>query len=226
MANTILRIGWEFNGGWYTSRGSDDPKAWAAYFAQIVKTMRGVPGTQKLLFCWNPTVGSLQFPAVQAWPGDEFVDIVGIDVYDQSWAKETYPLPKDATEEEILTRQKRAWNNWNYNGNDGMVFWSKFAASHKKPLAICEWGLCNRKDGHGGMDDPYFVEQMYQFIMDPKNNVMFHCYFDVQAGDGHHQLSPGAKGNEVTEFPRSAAKFQELFGGRELPTTQPAQAKP
>jgi hypothetical protein len=41
-----------------------------------------------------------------------------------------------------------------------------------------------------------------------------HCYFDVQAPDGHHQLSLGASGNEQTEFPRAAAKFKELFGAR------------
>jgi len=39
-----------------------------------------------------------------------------------------------------------------------------------------------------------------------------HCYFDVQAPDGHHQLSPGASG--TMEFPLAAAKFKELFGAR------------
>ena len=52
---------------------------------------------------------------------------------------------------------------------------------------------------------------MSTFINDPANNVLFHCYFDVQAGDGHHQLSPGLNGNEKPEFPLSTAKFLELF---------------
>jgi len=51
-----------------------------------------------------------------------------------------------------------------------------------------------------------------KFISDPANRVYFHCYFDVQAGDGHHQLSPGLSDAETNEFPRSAAKFKELFG--------------
>jgi hypothetical protein len=212
LGNSILRIGWEMNGGWYTDRASDDPKAWAEYFRQIVTTMRAVPGAEKLVFCWNPATQWLQFPAETAWPGDEYVDVVGIDVYDQSWAKGTYPIPKDASDADRLARQMKAWDQWNYNGDHGMVFWSRFAADHHKPLAICEWGICNRTDGHGGMDDPYFVQQMYQFIMDPKNNVIFHCYFDVQAGDGHHQLSDG-KGAKATEFPKSAALFKQLFGG-------------
>lgn len=34
----------------------------------------------------------------------------------------------------------------------------------------------------------------------------------VEAGDGHHQLSPGKDGNHQTIFPKSAEKFRELFG--------------
>jgi len=68
------------------------------------------------------------------------------------------------------------------------------------------------KDQHGGLDNPYFVEQMHAFVNDPANNVLFHCYFDVQAPDGHHQLSPGFKGDEKTEFPQAAARFKALFG--------------
>lgn len=100
-------------------------------------------------------------------------------------------------------------------GNHGLEFWSRFAREHRKPLAIPEWGLNNRLDQgkqRGGLDNVYFVVQMHGFLTDPANNVAFHCYFDVQAPDGHHQLSPGPGGNEKTEFPRAAAKFRELFG--------------
>ncbi|MBI5383555.1 MAG: hypothetical protein HZA90_02590 [Verrucomicrobia bacterium] len=31
-------------------------------------------------------------------------------------------------------------------------------------------------------------------------NVASHCYFDVQATDGHHPLTPGASGKKKTEF--------------------------
>jgi hypothetical protein len=210
---SLVRLGWEFNGGWYTSRASDNPKAWAEYFRQIVKSMRGVEGAEKLQFCWNPTLGWQQFPAMQAYPGDDVVDVIGLDVYDESWAKDTYPFPKDATEDQILERQKRVWANVTYGGDHGLKRYVAFAAEHKKPIAICEWGVCDRADRHGGLDNPYFIEQMYKFITDPKNNVILHCYFDVEASDGKHQLSTGEKGTHKTIFPKSAAKFVELFGG-------------
>ena len=68
-----------------------------------------------------------------------------------------------------------------------------------------------REDGHGGLDNPYFIEQMHAFMSNPANRVAFHCYFDVNAPDGHHQLSPGRDGREPTAFPRAAMRFRELF---------------
>src|SRR4051794_17199403 len=55
--NAILRVGWEFNGGWFPWRADRDPKAFAAYWRRIVTTMRSVPGAQGLRFDWNPGAG-------------------------------------------------------------------------------------------------------------------------------------------------------------------------
>jgi hypothetical protein len=142
------------------------------------------------------------------------VDYVGIDVYDECWKENTYPWPANASPQQILARQKQIWAEELYAGDHGLVFYSKFAREHGKPLAICEWGLKDREGGHGGKDNPYFVEQMHQFISDPANHVVLHCYFDVDCefSNGHHQLSPGETGQHQTDFPHAAAKFKELFG--------------
>lgn len=211
LGDSVLRLGWEFNGGWYTFRASDNPKAWAEYWRQIVTAMRTVKGAEKLQFCWNPALGWQQFPAEQAYPGDEYVDIVGLDVYDESWGKDTYPLPEGATKEEIAQRRERAWNDVTYGGQMGLKQWSDFAKAHGKLFAIPEWSISKREDGHGGLDNVAFVERMHKFITDPANNVYFTCHFDVQAGDGHHQMSPGLGEDETNEFPQSAARFRELF---------------
>jgi hypothetical protein len=215
MTDTILRPGWEFNGGWYAWHAKGKPKEFAEFWRQIVKTMRAVPGAQDLKFCWNPTLGDQDFPADLAWPGDEFVDYVGIDVYDETWNADTYPWPAGASAADIEARQRKVWREWIMDSPRGLAFWTKFAREHHKPLAIPEWGLNHADHGHGGMDDPYFIEQMHAFITDPANNVAFHCYFDINETDHRHQLSPGVAGTgkkEGTEFPKSAAKFRELFG--------------
>ena len=215
LGDAILRLGWEFNGGWYTWRAKDKTEAFAGYWRQIVKTMRAVPGAEKLQFCWNPTLGDQQFPADQAWPGDDFVDYVGVDVYDETWNANTYPWPAGTSDADIESRRKKAWDEWLLGSSRGLAFWSKFAHDHGKPLCFPEWGVNRRSDQHGGLDNVLFIERMHAFISDPANHVAWHSYFDVNAPDGAHQLSPGAgeKGEPVkSEFPKSAARFKELFG--------------
>jgi hypothetical protein len=217
LGDTIVRPGWEFNGGWYTWRADskDDGPRFAAYFRQVVQAMRSVPGAEKLTFLWNPAMEPWwPYDPSEAWPGDDSVDYIGIDVYDQSWAKDTYPIPKDATPEETERRQLKVWNDLKNNAKAyGLPYWVEFSKNHGNiPLAIPEWGVCSRSDGHGGDDNPLFIEKMHAFITDPANNVAFHCYFDVDAHDGGHQLCPNPGGKIVTKFPRSSAKFIELFG--------------
>lgn len=214
LGDSVLRLGWEFNGGWYTWRASDNPKAWAEYWRQIVTEMRAVKGAEKLQFCWNPALGWQQFPAAQAYPGDDFVDIIGLDIYDESWGKDTYPLPDGATPEDTMKRRDRAWNDVLYGGNMGLKYWSGFAKAHGKLFALPEWGVSKRTDQHGGLDNVAFIERMHGFINDPANNIYFHSYFDVQAGDGHHQLSPGLSGEDKVDFPLASARFRGLFGAK------------
>ncbi|SDT95071.1 Glycosyl hydrolase family 26 [Verrucomicrobium sp. GAS474] len=215
LGDTILRLGWEFNGGWYQWRAQKEPEAlnFAAYFKQIVTTMRAVPGAENLKFCWNPAMEPWwPYSPEKAWPGDDVVDYVGVDVYDQSWQKETYPFPEGADAATLAARQQKTWETTtNSLGKMGLPYWKKFAADHGKPLAIPEWGVCQRQDKHGGMDNAYFIEQMFRFIHDPANNVFFHCYFDVGAPDGDHQLCPNPNNDKKTQFPLAAAKYVELF---------------
>jgi hypothetical protein len=216
LGDTILRPGWEFNGGWYAWRGKGKTEAFAKYWRQIVATMRSVSGTENLKFCWNPTLGDQDFPADEAWPGDDVVDYVGIDVYDETWNPDTYPWPKDTSAADIERRQKKAWDEWIYYSPRGLKFWSEFAQKHGKPLAFPEWGLVNQGEGHGGMDNLYFLSQMHEFITAPANHVAFACYFDFNEAKHRDAISPNLTGgkDEGTDFPKSSAQFKALFGGR------------
>ena len=142
--NTIIRLGWEFNGTWYTWRADNDVKAsyFASYWQQIVTTMRAVPGAANLKFCWNGAIGWTSYPMADAYPGDDYVDYIGVDVYDQSWAANTYPYPANATPAQIQTSQQNAWADINSSGSThGIAWWKTFADSHGKPLAIPECPL-------------------------------------------------------------------------------------
>ncbi|WP_285623118.1 glycosyl hydrolase [Kineosporia sp. NBRC 101677] len=200
QGDSIIRLGWEFNLS--ASRWHPDTKEnFIGYWRHIVDAMRSVPGTENLQFDWNPNIGGETYDSRLYYPGNKYVDYVGVDIYDISWAPGAYPFPADCDEACKLQRRKAAWND-KLNGTFGLKTWADFARSKGKPITLPEWGLWERPDGHGGGDNPYYIEQMYKFINDPDNNVAYQAYFEYDVGDnGNHALSTHtASGNTFKEL--------------------------
>jgi Glycosyl hydrolase family 26 len=193
---TVIRPGWEFNGSWYRWSAAGQVTNFVGCFRKVVAAMRAVPGS-RFTFDWNPNLGAGTFPAEQAYPGDAYVDVVGVDVYDTSWT--SYPTPAGVTTDSARTS---AWN-WLLRGDHGLTFWSSFAHAHSKPLAITEWGVTWRPDGHGGGDNPFFVDKMLDFITDPANNVVSNHYFNLDTTTIRHDVT-----RADTIFPASLARLQ------------------
>jgi hypothetical protein len=198
QSNAILRIGWEFNGTWYPWSVTNDTEAaqYAAYFRHIVTAMRAVPGAA-FRFVWNPTSGPEPEVASKAYPGDAYVDYVGLDLYDQVWG-----IPQDPP---------LAWARY-VTEADGLQWLTTFAAAHHKAPVIPEWGVTTRPDGHGLGDGPLYVARMAQWIT--QHGVAFSSYFDVDASDGQHRLFDPS-------FSRSLAIFKRSFAA-----TSPAPLPP
>jgi hypothetical protein len=228
MDNATIRFGHEFNGGWYvwSVGNANDPdhlqkcEDFAEAFRQFVTTLRSIPD-QHFKFVWNPSTSIWGVDLEAAFPGRDYVDFVGIDHYDQTWATSggtsiygsAYQNADDA---ERLRRQQLAWNAEVNDGNWGLNMIAAFADDQGVPLALCEWGLAARSDGMGGGDNPYFIEQMHNWI--DNHNVAWHVYFNVSASDGDHDLY------DTVTFPKSSAKFAELWNPNGAPTTTPAIA--
>lgn len=186
--DAYLRIGWEFNGGWYPWAAARDPEAFKTYFRRIVRAFRSVPG-QRFRIVWNPAQGQQQIAPDKAYPGDDVVDVIALDFYNQSWGA----MPKDPQ------ARFRALASQPY----GLDWLKDFAARHRKPMALPEWGTGTRPDGHGYGDDPVFIKNVAAWIK--ANNVAYHTYWDYNAGDYNAELSSGKR-------PLSAAAFREAFG--------------
>ena len=124
MPDTVIVLGWEMNGITYTHRCGPDPEAWKQYWNRIVTTMRSVPG-QKFRFDFTPTRGRDAVPWTQCYPGDDTVDIIGMDSYDQPSG-----LTFDQQIEEPLGLQEHV----------------DFAKAHGKPISYPEWGLFRNGD--------------------------------------------------------------------------------
>ncbi|WP_340378990.1 glycosyl hydrolase [Streptomyces sp. SS7] len=124
VPDTVIVLGWEMNGTTYTHRCGPDPQAWKAYWNRIVTAVRAVPG-QRFRFDFAPTRGKDAVPWTECYPGDDTVDIIGMDAYDQPSG-----LSFDEQVSEPLGLQEHV----------------DFARAHGKPVSYPEWGLFRNGD--------------------------------------------------------------------------------
>ncbi|MEW2069453.1 glycosyl hydrolase [Streptomyces sp. NPDC007346] len=136
VPDTVIVLGWEMNGTTYTHRCGPDPAAWKAYWQRIVTAMRAVPG-QEFRFDFTPSRGRDAVPWTECYPGDDVVDIIGMDSYDQP--------PGQSFDDQI-------------NDPYGLQKHVDFAAERGKPISFPEWGLFRNGD------NPEYMRRMLDWI--------------------------------------------------------------
>jgi hypothetical protein len=191
----ILRLGWEFNQSasfpWRLSATNSamGGAAFIAYWRRVVTILRSTPGSH-FKFDWTvlPGAGEAGTPdAAGAYPGDDYVDYVGVDVYDVGWAADGSPINDAAARWQQIANQ-----------NEGLNWWASFAKDHGKQLSIPEWGIETWAGHNGGGDDPYFIEQMYNWMK--ANRPAYESYWDSDAS----LLS-------ASNAPKSMAEYKALY---------------
>jgi len=197
LGNSVIRLGWEFNGTWY-SWSANTPAAAATYaqaWRQIVTAMRSVPGAH-FTFDWCPTIASSGINPALAYPGNAYVDYIGEDVYDWSSAANQTPAAR--------------WNNL-VNSKYGLAWQANFAAAHGKPLSFPEWGevqdLVNTSMSGG--DDVVFMQNMHDWFA--SHNTAFEDYFN---SDSYSTGVFYGITTATTQFPNSRNLYQKLFSQR------------
>jgi hypothetical protein len=170
-AGAVIRLGWEFNGTSFTWAAAGQSAAFVAYWQHVVTAMRAVPGA-RFTFVWDPNIGG-DLPLAAYYPGNAFVDAIGMDVYDSEW--QTYP---GATAEFAKLT----------NEPNGLSWLASFASLHGKPIQIPEWGLGWGPSAPGsgpitvkgsevsGGDNPTFVSLMSSWMT--ANHVTEATYWD------------------------------------------------
>ncbi|MDX6228878.1 MAG: hypothetical protein QOI76_2268 [Frankiales bacterium] len=202
-ANATIRLGWEMTGEWFAWSGVKDPAAYVGAFRQAVSAMRSVSG-QHFTFDWNIAMG--QADPAPMYPGDAYVDLIGADNYDTSWAT-SYP-PSD---------HARVWNHI-VTQTYGLNWLSSFASQHGKRMSIPEWGVVYKCNGHGGGDDPNFIDQMHSWVA--SHDVAYEAYFQVDDNScSRFRLDSGL-------FPKAAAEYAKVFSADPSTVTNPVTAPP
>jgi hypothetical protein len=192
-----VRFAHEFNlkdSNWHVT-GDDAAnfkKAWAR-FHDIFKS--ALPSAS-LVWCPNDgTSSALNLDVRDSYPGNDQVDIIAIDTYNQ------YPWVDSAAG--FTTKI-------NGLGSDGSPLgaesWRKFAAGQGKPFAIGEWASNGDASGGNGGDSPTYIQ-------------LFHDWLVANGGTGPGQIKYAVFFNGYTQFeiypdtiqPNARDKVKQLF---------------
>jgi hypothetical protein len=158
--NAVIRIGWEMNGDWYSWSAAPNPQGYIDAYRHAVDAFRSVSSGFK--FVWSPNIGTGTINPEKVYPGDAYVDVVGLSVYEGSgWFSGKTP--------------DQRWD-WLMNQPNGLKWHHDFAAAHGKPMGYPEYA--------SDINDGAFVTRMADWIK--SNNVAFHSWWnrnDVFDGD-------------------------------------------
>lgn len=160
-----IRIGWEMNiNDWYYRATPENAEKWINAYRLAVTSMRKASSDFRFIF--NPNEGAGQTgteDATDFYPGDEYVDLIGIDAYD--W------WPAYTTDENIAYHRDRKFG-WNW--------WLEFAKSRNKKFCVPEWGIA-AANPNGGGDNPKYINFVYSWLKENKEWIAMECYFHESA---------------------------------------------
>lgn len=190
LGSSVIRLGFEANCTWSSWFAGTDVTSYKRYYARIVTLMRKVSGA-KFIFDWNPLAGTEGGSSLTTfdsfYPGDAYVDVIGLDQYDMKW--------QDST-----STPDQRWS-WFQTRPMGLNDFKAFATKHRKPMSIPEWGLwASGTQMGGGGDSPYYIDAMANWFA--ANKVLYQSYFDFDSGQG-----------TMASFPNGQAEYKARFGG-------------
>jgi hypothetical protein len=180
FGSSYIRLGWEFNGSWMgwsiCNEDGSGLTSWASDFVpayrNIVTSMRSVSGAN-FKFIWNPldssNVGCPGANLENFYPGNSYVDVVALDVYDGIGAATSSDAARwtdllDGVNAGGWTAVRPAAINGQELEGYGLNWLAAFGKENSKEIALPEWGLDDSSMDAGGGDDPYFVTQMASWI--------------------------------------------------------------
>jgi hypothetical protein len=147
-----VRTGEEFNGNWMPWSAAGHEQEFISAYRHFVVAFRSV--SDRFRFEWNANIRETRMNPADAYPGDEYVDVVGMDFYYNINWNPMNPL--------------KAWDEM-VDSEYGLQWLERFASAHKKPTAYPEWGV--NFDGAG----PY-IKNAAQWFSD--HNVLYQNVWD------------------------------------------------
>ncbi len=213
LTDTILRPSSEMNYG-----TPADSTAFVATWKRmhaIFKSYNDKPANdaQKAYFkfYWNPRLitGTTDFTSAyqRYYPGTDYVDIVGLNFTDAVTESE----PKAAG---VATN---TWADptgvWNKHFLPSLTWLRNFANGNSDQIATSEWGLASENSPLSGMDNPDFI----QLVFDWHNTLPTYgggslAFLSYKVGNSSDSRDYETRKGSVYTYPQARAKMLSLFG--------------
>ena len=197
QSEIMVRMGEEFNANWMPWAAPGKEADFIKTYQNFVDAFRSV--SNKFKFEWNVNIGGTMDPA-KAYPGDAYVDYIGMDFY---W---------DSTQSWSIKDPTQAFNYFK-NTAYGLQWFENFAAAHGKPSAYSEWGL-NSTNGAVYVD---LVKKWFD-----THNVAYELYFDK----GTFAITGGELGATSTAFQKDFSQIDPVATTTPPPTTDTTTTTP
>lgn len=182
----IIRTGEEFNGGWFPWAAAGKEADFIKTYQNFVNVFRSV--SSRFDFEWNVNIGNLGMDPAKAYPGDAYVDIIGMDFYYNTQWDNPDPL--------------KAWD-FNVTRQYGLQWLENFADAHNKPTAYSEWGVMSNSAG------PYIQKANAWF---DSHDVVMEAYWNSNA-DFPGKLSDNSKPSAGAAYKAAFADDDASGGG-------------
>ena len=196
----FVRTGWEQNGNWqpWAAQDATTGNQFKSMFAHFTREFRSVSPRFKIIWCPNFE----QADPDLSWPGSEYVDMVGMDLYYDAASN-----GGDGT----------GYFGYAKTAGYGLDWLVAKGASAGRPICIPEWGVKASQNANVGIGNTatetssqaayvtLFVDWMRT------NNVVWSCYWDSNA-DIDCYLSSG-------QYPLTGARFITELGAPDITTS-------
>lgn len=226
-----FRLGYEMDGSfmpWFMGNDAQTQADWVAAFQHLSTLMKqqGLADGVNVKIVWNPTdINWTSANVASLYPGDQYVDVVGTDVYSPQYPLDLTNWAVGGTTQSATfaewaasaVNREHFWtypsaNYWSPNGQTG-VGWSvqdtiNLALAHQKPIGIAETGAGGNGTTNGPVDDPAFPAWLAgELSQAGAPQIAFVNIWDAALSDGNWDFTSPAASK-----PNEAAAWAKYFG--------------
>jgi hypothetical protein len=161
--DSIIRLGWGPNDSEHYWRALENsPDDYVRCFQRAAKQIKDSGASLSIAWDFDDSAfpGSTALDPYSVYPGDEYVDFIGLEAFDMS-----PPVYDDAS-----------WDA-KCHSPTGLCSTLEFARAHGKRLGLSEWAVVSCYGDPGG-DNPFYVQKMFELFAANAGMMGFEIYYE------------------------------------------------